>query len=319
MVVARVHRRAATAIALAAAAAATLLEHRARGRRRARRRRYRLRVDAPLGVEIRRVLNGQVDLAVDALAQPDSEDGVHEARKALKRLRALIRLIRDELGDERYGRVNAELRDAGRSLAALRDAAATGRALETLVADRADVSVVEVGRVRERLRAAQARAEPGADAQATVERLKRLRRELAELPVRHGLDPLLAGLRRSARRGRRAGRAAREQPTTEHLHAWRKRVKDLRHHAELLRDADPKRLRAIRARARELADVLGEDHDLGLLSRVAADCPTLVSQIADRRATLRVRAFELGEELYSPPPGRLVRRVRRRAARQTAW
>ena len=195
-----------TAIALAAAAT-TIYEHRARGRRGARRRRYRLRADAPLGVEILRVLNGQFDLAVDALAQSDSEEGVHEARKALKRLRALVRLIRDEIGDDRYAHVNAELRDAGRSLAAVRDAAAIAVVLERLVADRADVSATEVGRVRERLRAAQARAEPGTDARATVERLKTIRRELAALAIRDELDPLLAGLRRSARRGRRAARA----------------------------------------------------------------------------------------------------------------
>jgi CHAD domain-containing protein len=316
--VARVHTRAATAVALAAAAT-TIYEHRARGRRRARRRRYRFGPDAPLGAEIRRVLNGQFDLTIEALAQSDSEEGVHEARKSLKRLRALIRLLRVELGDDRYARVNAGLRDAGRSLAAVRDAAAIARVLETLVGDHADVSATEVGRACERLRAAQARAEPGTDAEATVERLNTIRRELAEFPIRDELDPLLAGLRRSLHRGRRAARAAREQPTTEQLHAWRKRVKDLRHDAELLRDADPKRLRSIRAQARELADVLGEDHDLGLLSRVAADCPTLVAQIARRRAALRARAFELGQELYARPPRRVVKRVRRRAARGTAW
>lgn len=61
----------------------------------------------------------------DDLASTDSTDPaelVHEARKAVKRMRALARLLRDELGEQEFSRVNSSLRDAGRRLAGARDA-----------------------------------------------------------------------------------------------------------------------------------------------------------------------------------------------------
>jgi CHAD domain-containing protein len=49
-------------------------------------------------------------------------EAVHEARKSLKRLRALVKISRPALGDARYRRENAEFRQTGRLLSAARDA-----------------------------------------------------------------------------------------------------------------------------------------------------------------------------------------------------
>ena len=53
---------------------------------------------------------------------PDRDTGVHEARKALKRLRALLRLARPALLQQPYRDLDRRLRDAGRRLSPLRDA-----------------------------------------------------------------------------------------------------------------------------------------------------------------------------------------------------
>ena len=58
---------------------------------------------------------------------------VHETRKALKRLRALLVLLRPELGAKRYARENAALRDCGRRLAGARDAEVMLGTLDSLV------------------------------------------------------------------------------------------------------------------------------------------------------------------------------------------
>ena len=47
---------------------------------------------------------------------------MHEARKDMKKLRALLRLARGELGEDTFRRENACFRDAGRELAGVRDA-----------------------------------------------------------------------------------------------------------------------------------------------------------------------------------------------------
>ena len=57
--------------------------------------------------EVRRVARGRIDHALDELrGSSDSTraEAVHEARKDMKKLRALLRLVRGELGDERLRR-----------------------------------------------------------------------------------------------------------------------------------------------------------------------------------------------------------------------
>ena len=52
-----------------------------------------------------------------------SEDAVHETRKSIKKVRALMRLVRTEPG-ESYTAENAALRGTGRRISEIRDAAA---------------------------------------------------------------------------------------------------------------------------------------------------------------------------------------------------
>ena len=83
-------------------------------------RAYRLREGRPLPDELRRIARGRIDHALDELrGKTDStpEEAVHEARKDMKKLRALLRLARGELGEETFARENACFRDAARELA----------------------------------------------------------------------------------------------------------------------------------------------------------------------------------------------------------
>src|ERR671929_1828085 len=88
-------------------------------------RAYRLKEGEPLRDEIARVARGRIDNAIDELSgKTDSTpvEAVHEARKDMKKLRALLRLTRGELGEQVYSRENACFRDAARELAGQRDA-----------------------------------------------------------------------------------------------------------------------------------------------------------------------------------------------------
>ena len=60
-------------------------------------RAFRLSPGRPLPDEVRRVARGRIDHALDELrGKSDStrEEAVHEARKDMKKLRALLRLVR---------------------------------------------------------------------------------------------------------------------------------------------------------------------------------------------------------------------------------
>ena len=59
---------------------------------------YRLKLNAPLAQEVRRIAVEQIEIARGALAHCDDRDAaVHDARRSLKRLRPLLRLIRPDV------------------------------------------------------------------------------------------------------------------------------------------------------------------------------------------------------------------------------
>src|SRR5262245_29269566 len=197
---------------------------------------FRLRDGERVPDGLRRIAWAQLDLSIERLEGDSGEPlevAVHETRKSLKRLRAAVRLARDELGDEVYGRENAAFRDAGRRLAGARDSQVLLQTLDTLsdcYPD--DAPRARFGRYRGTLAAehaaAQRRLRQGA---ATAEVLGVLRAARARVPdwplEREGFDGLAPGLRRIYRRGRREYRAARRELGSERLHELRKRVKDL--------------------------------------------------------------------------------------------
>jgi CHAD domain-containing protein len=280
---------------------------------------------------LRRIACGQLDLSIERLeGQTDEALGtaVHETRKSLKRLRATVRLARDELGDEVYRRENDAFRAAGRRLAGARDSQVL---LETLDAV-TDAHPDEAPPARfERFRrtlvgqhgAAQRRLKDGAPVAEVLSELRAARARAADWPLeREGLDALAPGLRRIHRRGRRAYRAASQEPSTENLHELRKRAKDLWYAAQVVRPA-AKRMKRIARRAHELSDLIGEDHDLAILAQRAAERrdrfedETAVGELAKlveaRRADLQRDAIGLGGRLYRKKPRKLVRPLEKRS------
>ena len=316
-----IQRTAAAAAALtgAAATAGKLVSDRARRRRRDERR-FRLRSAEPLDDGVRRAARGRVDDAVDHLEGRMREDGstaVHEARKSLKRARALVRLGRDALGDEAYRRENAAYRAAGRRLAAARDAEVVVQTLDGVTERYADElrpdadTALHERLEREREAARAALEDDGDERDGTVASLEQGRARIATWELADDIAPLARGLRRIYRRGRRRMRDARKDPSVEALHEWRKRVKDLWHAYELLRPARPKQMKRCAKEVHRLADLLGEDHDLAVL-RARARRPDLRAVIDRRRGELQDEAFALGERVYARKPGAVARRVKKR-------
>ncbi|MBC8129586.1 MAG: CHAD domain-containing protein, partial [Rhizobiaceae bacterium] len=100
---------------------------------------YRIDPGAPLDAETRRVFTEQLDKATAELSAPasgpdgDLHEAIHDARKRLKKLRGLLRLVRP--GHERFYRTeNERLRDIARTLSAVRDRTALIESLDALEA-----------------------------------------------------------------------------------------------------------------------------------------------------------------------------------------
>jgi CHAD domain-containing protein len=292
---------------------------------------FRLRADEAVEAGIRRIAGEQLEGAHAGLRRAPKRKlsgAVHDARKRLKRVRATVRLARGALGEEVYRRENTLLRDAGRRLAGVRDAAVLIETLDGLEkVAKAELPAGATTGLRRRLEREREQALRGlrddqAKLGAVLSDLESARARAAAWPLRSsGFDALGPGLRRTYRRGRKAMRRAETQLTSENLHEWRKRVKDLWHALQILRLAAPNRMPKLARRAHRLADLLGDDHDLAQLRQYAmthldlfddrAPLVALMRAIDRRRTQLQRQAFKLGSRLYSRRPKRFVKAVER--------
>jgi CHAD domain-containing protein len=285
---------------------------------------YRLDLEIPPADALRRCAAERLDDAIAQLDEgfaADAQVAVHEARKDVKKTRALLRLYRGSLSGSDFRRENDALRSAGRELSSTRDADVlpeTADALAERFAGRLPRSAFDA--LRDRLGG----REP--DARSVERAVRDARDRLAQ--VRARVDdwdlsgakpsPLRKGLRRAYARGRAEFERALGDPSDERLHEWRKRVKDLRYQQQLLRPAWPELLGTQAKAAKQLADLLGDDHDLAMLdSRIGEDGGSILEEealhalVADRRSDLQAQAFDLGRRVYAESPKRFTARIGR--------
>jgi CHAD domain-containing protein len=316
---------ASTIVAGSALAAAKVARDRVEKRRQGNPDAYRFEAGETAGAAIGRIARGQLQLTLGLLGDAHREDdggkAVHDARKALKRLRALLRVSRPLLDDQLYHRENVTLRDAGRALSGTRDAQVLLDALGGLTARYAEGLHEGIwSRLRTSLQAAveQSRTVDLEEATSLVDVLSDVRDRTETWPLSGdgGPELLAGGFARVYRRGRRALSAARSDPGAETLHELRKRAKDLWHAAELLDRISAKQMRELRRGAHHVSDLLGEDHDLTILREHAqhhaelvttVELELLLALIGCRQEALRREALAYARELYRPKPKQLLR------------
>ena len=267
--------------------------------------------DSSLRAGFRRIALERCSSAIAAL-----EDGagpldkrVHEARKSIKKLRALLRLTRPEF--KRFRDENRALRDTGRVLAPLRDADVTAPLLAELGAE-AGLGKAVLKRLRAEL---QATAAPG-DAETRVAGAAAALIALADripswrLDAR-GFDALSGGLCRSWDDAATAMRAALPAGGTLAIHDWRKRVKDHWYHARMLAPLWPEAMEPHVAAVGSLGDLLGRHQDLAVLEDRLGGTPEalpVLALAARRRAALLAEAEPLARRLWCEPGKSLARR-----------
>jgi CHAD domain-containing protein len=292
-------------------------------------RAYRLRPDEAVPDGIRRIARGQLQDAhddLDGISSRKAGQTVHETRKRLKRLRACVRLARDAIGDATYKRENAAFRAAGQRISRPRDAQVLLETLDALTERFADELPQEASAaLRARLAqehdaaAASLRDGDGAIAATIVTVDHALSRTTTWTFARDDFGALSPGLQRIYRRGRKAMKAARKDPSAENLHEWRKRVKDLWHATEIVGDARPKQLERFAKQTHKLSSLLGDHHDLHVLRSYIETHPQCFAEerhqqallaVLDRRSRrLRAKALARGRKLYKVKPKRFVRDI----------
>lgn len=241
---------------------------------------------------------------------------VHDARKHLKRARALLRLCETGEKGAAATELRHRLREAGRELAPLRDREAALEALRELDGESRVPPVI-----RSVLQAS-APSDPEADGEVLFRVRRELRgagRSLGRLSTRPEAPGWLEELGRAYRRARRAYREGLRRPSGEALHTLRKRAKDLRYQLEWLAPVWPPVLRAWVDEFHSLTDDLGRTQDVRVLRRSMGDATSpgdrrrVALILWDlRRDARRARRGGLrrGGKLFSEKPGSFTRRMR---------
>lgn len=253
--------------------------------------------DESVPAAVRRIMDEQLVRARTQLADSKSpqEKRVHDARKRLKETRALLRLVREPLGKQ-FAVENAWFRDAGRELAAVRDADAVLEALEKL-----DIPAALRKRVQKTLTSGRREVPLDELIDRSVEQLVLAQARLDLWPrLEDSFDTLAAGLLRTYREGRRATNSAK---TPEELHEWRKHVKTHWYHVRLLEQLWPDVMKAYSGVLEDLSHALGDHHDLHVLREsVPEPPPALLEAIEKRQRELEAAAAAIGSRVYAERP-----------------
>lgn len=225
---------------------------------------------------ITRELADEVTASLDA-ASSDHARGLHQARKAIKRQRALLRLMRSAAPGA-LKRCDAGFRDAARAVAGAREATAMIETLERLIAARPD-RIVDAGLGEIRAILIRRREQMGDDAEALADQIAAARAgvdaaKALALDVdlwRADVGTLHHGFRKTLSKWAGALDRARDKGEPEAFHDLRKAVKAHAAHLALLRDFWPDDVRERRRVVDELGEALGELNDVNVMMAAIRD------------------------------------------------
>ncbi len=273
------------------------------------------------GEATRRIALEELDGAREEL-EPAAHDAnaLHEVRKRLKKMRALLGLARASLGSTARTE-DRLLRELGRQLARHRETDAIGA---LLTAEARGAGSANLDDLHAALRLHQAAHAVATDRKRDLDAVRRtlgaLRRRIVVTPF----DGLKRGdcrrqLRKSYKAARESYRAARELLSDDHVHEWRKQAKKLLNQTRLLAPWGEPALGEYRRRLVRMDDALGRARDCAFLALILRGVPVAEEPLRDGRglrARLEgisrddlVRALRLGGRVFRRTPKAFVLRM----------
>jgi CHAD domain-containing protein len=277
---------------------------------------FELRRGRPVARELSHLVAKEFEKAIDELGRrqgADRREAVHEARKCVKKVRAVLHLLKENLGHD-YRVLDGTLRSVAHRLSSLRDVDASLEIMNALrdhaprIVTRSMSRAVQRGLLA-RMRGTVARVDPDRLLLRVAGDIKRSR-----TPVRRRIRRVVkagairAGLKRGYQRARKAMACVRTDPEDAHFHAWRRRVKDHWYHMRLLRRFNPHSQIRLR-RLKQLETWLGDDHNLVVLRTTILEAPArfgdermtavVLGCMVKYQTTLRRRALKRGHLLFA--------------------
>lgn len=290
---------------------------------------FRLQKNKNINNSINRIIFGQVEMAIDLCRLPytNAEYAVHEIRKTMKRLRAVLHLIRYLTGEERFYREINLLRDISFLLTDLRRSAALVNTFNVFS---------EFNFFKRHPKSVNAIKEFLTSKKESEYRKLLNRQNVLEICINKlngfkagepfiimenidGTIPeiLLKGLRRTYKRGRDRLQAAISDSSVTNNHNFRKSVKYLWYQLQLLRNVWPGVLGGYVSALDKIGEKLGTEHDLAELETEIKqgnilqheEIEKIISDLASVRKKLQIQVWPLAEKIYAETPGAFTRRI----------
>lgn len=277
---------------------------------------YRFKLHESLEDGVRRIALDQIERASVELAPAEiGGTAIHETRKCLKRLRALLRLVRPGLGDRVFRRENTRLRNIAQALSPARDVdilPAAAAKLEGMLGGEKPpaLDILRAVLSSHTVTALPLKSQSLKDAKDAVQGLHA---KFKKLPLKDAdFSVVEQGLRDAARNARRTYAEAYVLQSDEAFHEWRKCVQLHWRHMQLLARAWPEMFEARIGTAKHLSQLLGDEHDLSVLEAFANNLPeskmpqpdraAALGLIEARKVELRAAAAPLGLRLHAERP-----------------
>ncbi|MEZ4829161.1 MAG: CHAD domain-containing protein [Bacteroidia bacterium] len=285
---------------------------------------FQLQASESLPDGIRRILYEEIDFAHSSLqAQENIHEGVHDARKSFKKIRAVIRFVRDEIGSEQYMLENTWYRDAGRKLSALRDATAMIETLDKIriqypqsISDKT-YTVLEKTLLKNQEEISDLLLVQKNIRQTVSFLLVEGRERIEKLNLStNSFRAIKKSIRRVYIQGYDGLALSLDDPSDFNLHEWRKSVKHIWYHILLLRNIWPGMMDAYAEELHALSEMLGTDHDLAVLNESlenksldigdeSAEIQTL-NIIAQYRHEIHMNIYALASKIFRQRPNDFV-------------
>jgi CHAD domain-containing protein len=293
------------------------------------------RVDESVRDGLARISGEMIERARTRIERPGKNraEDLHQVRVTIKRLRALLRLVRPVISEAFCDRENRRLKAMADRLAYFRDTTVSRQTLATLagsIAHKRSEGAFNLVLAR----FVDHGPEPG---QFRIQRERTLRHAGTTLAAaKQSFENMLIpaedwqalgpGLQQVYGRVRNRMLRALTYQTPEAFHDWRKQVKFLYYQLQMLEGISPRRLETMVRRLRELEDRLGEDHDLAVLERLLCDgreqfggkrpVKCVLACLVRQSKKLRKETAAMGKELFREKPRKFVDKL---GKRWTVW
>ena len=288
---------------------------------------FQLNTRLPLEQSLKKVLEDTI-YGMELFANPeiDPSGTVHESRKTIKRIRSLLKMIRDGSGYGFYFRENRFFRDLSRRMAPARDLCVLLEILNSLEKKypgrlkKAGLNILRdhiTGMMEKHLQhliqSPEGFAFIAGELEGAVQRIKET------LTVSDGFNSIGTGIGRIYRRARNYLSEMGLDPPMELLHEYRKNCRYLQFQMELIQPIFPTVLKAYASSINDHTEILGKirdyqrfdvfiHHDLpGVLPD--PELALILDAVKHQRSKAMTGLFRKGRFIFAEKPGAFIDRI----------